>query len=192
MKTFLVEEVGIVEQGDTIFPDLKQEVITSTRVEHVYRSGAIDTIERAEEWADFRVRVTMQEDRTRQEIRISEYEFDDETGKVISRRIRKQFFLPLTYDEIVDNVESLEAIIVGDEWHYVCGHYTQDDEDDINYGKEVLCLGYYDDGYMNENDVDVDDLTGRNDVRLVTGCAVKVGTFGKSYLNVTGNPKVGV
>ena len=84
MKTFLVEEVYVVEEGDTVFPNLKHEVVCSSHTEHVFRSGAIDGLERAEEWADFRVRVTMKEDRTRQEIRICEYEFDDVSVVIIT------------------------------------------------------------------------------------------------------------
>ena len=173
MKTFLVEEVYVVEEGDTVFPNLKHEVVRSSHTEHVFCSGAIDGLERAEEWADFRVRVTMKEDRTRQEIRICEYEFDDVSGEFISRRILKQWYLPLTMEEIVANYETLEAVLIDNQWFYVTGSYISDDE--TNDGEPVLVLGYYDDGYMNERDVNASELIGRTDVKLITGCSVKVG-----------------
>ena len=169
MKIFLVEEIYVVEEGNTVFPDLKHEVICSSHTEHVFRSGAIDRLARAEEWADFRVRITMKEDRTRQEIRICAYEFDDVSGELISRRILKQWYLPLTMEEIVANYETLEAVLIDNQWFYVTGSYVRED------GEPVLVLGYYDDGYMNERDVNASELIGRTDVKLITGCSVKVG-----------------
>ena len=76
-------------------------------------------------------------------------------------------------EEIVANYETLEAVLIDNQWFYVTGSYIGDDE--TNDGEPVLVLGYYDDGYMNERDVNASELIGRTDVKLITGCSVKVG-----------------
>ena len=79
----------------------------------------------------------------------------------------------LTMEEIVANYETLEAVLIDNQWFYVTGSYIGDDE--TNDGEPVLVLGYYDDGYMNERDVNASELIGRTDVKLITGCSIKVG-----------------
>lgn len=165
MKTFLVEETSILESGNKVFPNIKVQAIVYSTDVTTYRSEPIETLEKAEEWANFRVRVTMQEDHTRQEVRIVEYEFDDETGEFKSAITRNQWYAPLTREEIIDKIDELEAVLIGDEWYYVLGHYS-DLETEFDDGEDFITLGTLDDGFMHEDDWKISELTNRYDVKL--------------------------